>query len=93
MASLTFSQVDGKYETSDVQFETDAVLELNFDAIPELTGVQIEIYQSLTKTGWQLAYNETLRSGLTFCKTLVGVSEKAYYKIVSTVNPTSASYE
>lgn len=93
MASFTFTQVNDKYESNAVQFESDTVVELTFDSVPDFTGVGIEIWQSLSQTNWQMCYDTSLRTGLTWCKTLTGVSEKAYYKIVCSSNPTSALYE
>lgn len=93
MTSFTFTQVGDKYESDVVQFESDAVVELTFASVPDFTGVGIEIWQSLSQTNWQMCYNDALRTGLTWCKTLVGVSENAYYKVVTTVQPTSAYYE
>lgn len=93
MAALSFTQVGDKYESDIVQFESNAVVELTFNSVPDFTGVEIEIHQSLSQTNWQMCYNDALRTGLTWCKTLVGVSENAYYKVVTTVQPTSAYYE
>ena len=93
MNDLTFTQVGNRYESDAVQFESDSVVELKFDSVPDFTGVEIEIQQSLTQTNWQLCYKDALRTGLTWCKTLKGVSEKAYYKIVCSSNPTTAKYE
>lgn len=93
MANLTFTKVGDKYESDVVQFESNAVVELTFGSVPDFTGVGIEIWQSLSQTNWQMCYNDALRTGLTWCKTLAGVSENAYYKVVTTVQPTSAYYE
>lgn len=93
MNTLSFTQVGNVYITEPVQFSKDTVLELNFESIPALTGVTISIQQSLSKTGWQTCFSDTLRQGTTWCKTLQGVSEKAWYKVVSTTNPQSANYE
>ncbi len=93
MNDLTFTQVGNRYESNAVQFESDSVVELEFDSVPDFTGVEIEIQQSLTQTNWQLCYKDALRTGLTWCKTLKGVSEKAYYKIICSSNPTTAKYE
>jgi hypothetical protein len=93
MAALSFTQVGDKYESDIIQFNSDSVVELDFDSVPEFTGVEIEIHQSLSQTNWQMCYKDTLRTGLTWCKTLVGVSENAYYKVVTNVNPTNALYE
>ena len=73
--------------------EKDTVLELNFNAIPEELGVGIVVYMSLTKTGWSPVFADVLRQGTTWCRVVAGVSEKAYYKVETTVEPTSASYE
>lgn len=99
--SFTFTQVGDKYESNAVQFESDTVVRLTFSSVPDFTGVGIEFWQSLPQTDvqsltaddWQLCYDEALRTGLTWCKALTGVSEKAYYKIVCSVNPTTALYE
>jgi len=94
MATLGFTQVGNKYESDEMSgLEKDTVLELNFDAIPEELGVKIDIYISLSKTGWSLVFSDVLRQGLTWCRSVAGVSEKAYYKVETTVEPTSASYE
>lgn len=93
MTSFTFTQVGDKYESDVVQFESDAVVELTFASVPDFTGVGIEIWQSLSQTNWQMCYKDTLRTGTTWCKTLKGVSEKAYYKLVCSVNPTTGKYE
>lgn len=93
MANLTFTKVGDKYESDVVQFESNAVVELTFGSVPDFTGVGIEIWQSLSQTNWQMCYDDVLRTGLTWCKTLAGVSENAYYKVVTTVQPTSAYYE
>ena len=94
MTSLSFTQVDNNhFESSEIQLEKDSVIELNFSSVPDFIGANIMIFQSLSKTGWQLCYAEDLRNNTTWCKTLLGVSEKAYYKIVCSVNPSSANYE
>ncbi len=94
MATLTFTQVGNKYESNELSgLEKDTVLELNFSSIPEQLGVKIDIYISLSKTGWSLIFSDVLRQGLTWCRSVAGVSEKAYYKVVTTVNPSSASCE
>lgn len=94
MATLGFTQVGNKYESDEMSgLEKDTVLELNFDAIPEELGVGIVVYMSLTKTGWSPVFADVLRQGTTWCRAVAGVSEKAYYKVETTVEPTSASYE
>ena len=94
MTSLSFTKfLDNYYESDEIQLEKDSVIELNFNSVPDFLGVTIKIFQSLTKTGWTMVYSEDMRNNTTWCKTLAGVSENAYYKVVTTVNPSSASYE
>lgn len=93
MSVLGFTKVGNVYESEPTQFDKDAVLELNYESVPELVGVSISIQQSLTKAGWQTCFSDTLRQGTTWCKTLQGVSENAWYKVVSTIEPKSANYE
>lgn len=88
-----FELVGNRYESEEVQFNKDAVLEINFQKMPPVTGIMIQIYQSLTLKGWHCCYTDTLRQGKVWCKTLVNVSENAYYKIVCTEKPQSVNYE
>lgn len=93
MATLTFTNTaNGRYESDEVQFSKDSVVELNFASVPYV-GVVIMVFQSLTKAGWTCVYSDEMRGNTTWCKTLAGVSENAYYKLVTTVQPSSASYE
>lgn len=93
MSTLAFTQVGDKYESTPIQLSADSVVELNFDTNPDYTGIVIEMYQTLSQNNWQICYHETMRTGLTFCKTIQGASEKALYKIVCSKNPSSALYE
>lgn len=92
MSSLSFSQNGNLYESDVIQLTNNSVLELNFESL-SASGVSIWIMQSLTQEGWQGCYSDTLRQGTTWCKTLAGVSESAYYKVVCTAEPKSANYE
>lgn len=93
MTTLGFSKVGNIYESEPTQFGKDTVLELNYESVPEVVGVKISIKQSLSKEGWQTCFSDTLRQGTTWCKTLQGVSENAWYKVVSEIQPKSANYE
>ena len=92
MADLAFSNVDGKWESEVVNFETEPALEIVFEDIPPYKGVDIEIFQSVSTDNWQRCYHITHRMEKVFCRTLWGTSQKAFYKVVCSEEPSSACY-
>ena len=92
METLTFTEVNGRYESDVVNFTEDSAIELTFTEVPVFNGVDIDIWQSVSGNNWQKCFHDTLRNDNTYCKSIKGVSTEASYKIICSLEPSSAYY-